>query len=124
MLPGALRTLVRPPVVFDSFQRGFFKGACLWRNPLSKTQPPDRWNEKRAMFGLYDNIGILGDFKTHPKQLIRGPSWLKGWKGNELQRCVRKLKWVGNRMFVEDKHQLEKRIKYLFKIVNYRSKQR
>lgn len=28
------------------------------------TVPPrkvvDRWNEKRAMFGVYDNIGILG----------------------------------------------------------------
>lgn len=32
------------------------------------TLPPpkvvDRWNEKRAMFGVYDNIGILG--KTRP----------------------------------------------------------
>lgn len=29
------------------------------------TLPPpkivDRWNEKRALFGVYDNIGILGE---------------------------------------------------------------
>lgn len=31
------------------------------------TLPPpkvvDRWNEKRAMFGVYDNIGILGKIR-------------------------------------------------------------
>lgn len=33
------------------------------------TVPPrkvvDRWNEKRAMFGVYDNIGILGKTRLH-----------------------------------------------------------
>lgn len=56
------------------------------------TLPPrkvvDRWNEKRAMFGVYDNIGILGNFEKHPKELIKGPIWLRGWKGNELQHCI------------------------------------
>lgn len=53
------------------------------------TLPPpkvvDRWNEKRALFGVYDNIGILGNFEKHPKELIKGPVWLRGWRGNELQ---------------------------------------
>ncbi|XP_029810545.1 39S ribosomal protein L51, mitochondrial isoform X1 [Suricata suricatta] len=92
------------------------------------TLPPpkvvDRWNEKRAMFGVYDNIGILGDFEMHPKELIRGPRWLRGWKGNELQRCIRKKKMVGNRMFLDDLHNLNKRISYLYKHFNRHGKYR
>ncbi|CAD7670428.1 large ribosomal subunit protein mL51-like [Canis lupus baileyi] len=92
------------------------------------TLPPpkvvDRWNEKRAMFGVYDNIGILGDFKMHPKELIKGPRWLRGWKGNELQRCIRKKKMVGNRMFLDDLHKLNKRISYLYKHFNRHGKYR
>ncbi|EHB18606.1 39S ribosomal protein L51, mitochondrial [Heterocephalus glaber] len=92
------------------------------------TLPPpkvvDRWNEKRAMFGVYDNIGILGNFEKHPKDLIRGPVWVRGWKGNELQRCIRKKKMVGNRMFIDDLHNLNKRINYLYKHFNRHGKYR
>ncbi|XP_058938596.1 large ribosomal subunit protein mL51 [Kogia breviceps] len=92
------------------------------------TLPPrkvvDRWNEKRAMFGVYDNIGILGNFEKHPKELIKGPMWLRGWKGNELQRCIRKKRMVGNRMFIDDLHNLNKRISYLYKCFNRRGKYR
>ncbi|KAM3843757.1 large ribosomal subunit protein mL51 isoform 2-T2 [Vipera latastei] len=89
---------------------------------LVKEPPPpkvvDRWDEKRALFGVYDNIGILGDFKAHPKSLIAGPIWLRGWRGNELQRCIRRKKMVGDRMFVDDYHNLNKRIKFLYKRYN------
>lgn len=30
------------------------------RLTLPPTKVVDRWSEKRAMFGVYDNIGILG----------------------------------------------------------------
>ncbi|KAM4819791.1 large ribosomal subunit protein mL51 [Thomomys bottae] len=92
------------------------------------TVPPrravDRWNKKRALFGVYDNIGILGNFEKHPKDLIRGPVWLRGWKGNELQRCIRKKKMVGSRMFLDDLHNLNKRINYLYKHFNRHGKYR
>ncbi|XP_053154025.1 39S ribosomal protein L51, mitochondrial isoform X2 [Hemicordylus capensis] len=78
----------------------------------------DRWTEKRALFGIYDNIGILGNFLAHPKDLIKGPVWLRGWRGTELQRCIRKKKMVGDRMFEEDYKNLNKRIKYLYKRFN------
>uniref|UniRef100_A0A6J0UNY7 Large ribosomal subunit protein mL51 n=1 Tax=Pogona vitticeps TaxID=103695 RepID=A0A6J0UNY7_9SAUR len=84
----------------------------------------DRWTEKRALFGVYDNIGILGDFMVHPKELIKGPAWLRGWKGNELQRCIRKKKIVGDRMFLEDYHNLNKRIRYLYSRFNRYGKHR
>lgn len=60
----------------------------------------------------------------HPKELIRGPRWLRGWKGNELQRCIRKKKMVGNRMFIDDLHNLNKRISYLYKHFNRHGKYR
>ncbi|XP_078507697.1 large ribosomal subunit protein mL51 [Lissotriton helveticus] len=91
---------------------------------LPEPKVVDRWNEKRVMFGVYDNIGILGDFKAHPKDLIVAPKWLKAWKGNELQRCIRKKNFVGYRMFTEDLHNLNKRIRFLYKRFNRYGKHR
>lgn len=67
---------------------------------------------------------LLGNFLSHPKELIRGPIWLRGWRGNELQRCIRKKKMVGDRMFVEDYKNLNKRIKFLYKRFNRTGKHR
>ncbi|XP_008143046.1 39S ribosomal protein L51, mitochondrial [Eptesicus fuscus] len=94
------------------------------RNTVPPPKVVDRWNEKRAMFGVYDNIGILGNFEKHPKELIKGPKWLRGWKGNELQRCIRKKRMVGHWMFSDDLHNLNKRIRYLYKHFNRRGKYR
>lgn len=107
--------------------RSFSLGVPLLARVRLTLPPPrviDRWNEKRALFGVYDNIGILGDFEKHPKELIKGPVWLRGWRGNELQRCIRKKKMVGNRMFTEDLHNLNKRISYLYKHFNRHGKYR
>ncbi|CAL9705557.1 unnamed protein product [Knipowitschia caucasica] len=84
----------------------------------------DRWTEKRSMFGVYDNIGILGDFKAHPRDLILAPCWLKGFKGNELQRLIRKKRMVGDRMMTQDRHDLEKRIRFLYRRFNRYGKHR
>ncbi|OXB60492.1 hypothetical protein ASZ78_000783 [Callipepla squamata] len=111
-----------------------------------KPQWVDRWTEKRALFGVYDNVGILGEaslcrlraregkgrrleaaasgFQIHPKQLILGPRWLRGWRGNELQRCIRKKKMVGDRMFLDDYNNLKKRIRFLYKRFNRTGKHR
>ncbi|XP_056143068.1 39S ribosomal protein L51, mitochondrial [Lampris incognitus] len=87
-------------------------------------KPVDSWNEKRTMFGVYDNIGILGDFKAHPKDNIVGPCWLRGFQGNELQRLIRKKKMVGDRMMTLDKHNMEKRIRFLYRRFNRYGKHR
>uniref|UniRef100_A0A8V0ZL20 Large ribosomal subunit protein mL51 n=1 Tax=Gallus gallus TaxID=9031 RepID=A0A8V0ZL20_CHICK len=111
-----------------------------------KPQKVDRWTEKRALFGVYDNVGILGEvspyrlralggrgrrpeaaasgFQIHPKHLIMGPKWLRGWRGNELQRCIRKKQMVGDRMFMDDYHNLKKRIRFLYKRFNRTGKHR
>ncbi|TMS11027.1 39S ribosomal protein L51, mitochondrial [Larimichthys crocea] len=67
-------------------------GTCcqIRMHAIPQLKKVDRWTEKRSMFGVYDNIGILGDFKAHPKDLIVAPCWLKAFKGNELQRLIRK----------------------------------
>ncbi|XP_039194586.1 39S ribosomal protein L51, mitochondrial [Crotalus tigris] len=125
-MEAAWRLMTAPPrlwtgsLLVSTARRLFSTG--IPNSFLVKEPPPpkvvDRWNEKRALFGVYDNIGILGDFKAHPKSLIAGPIWLRGWKGNELQRCIRRKKMVGDRMFVDDYHNLNKRIKFLYKRYN------
>ncbi|KAM9020564.1 large ribosomal subunit protein mL51 [Ara ararauna] len=121
---AALCGPVRPglPVPLSSPLAGLTRPIRI-REPKKRKQV-DRWTEKRALFGVYDNVGILGGFQLHPKQLIVGPTWLRGWQGNELQRCIRKKKMVGNRMFMEDYHKLNKRIRYLYKRFNRTGKHR
>ncbi|CAF97840.1 unnamed protein product, partial [Tetraodon nigroviridis] len=106
--------------------RTFSTGPCclIRMHAIPKPETVDRWTEKRSMYGVYDNIGILGDFKAHPKDLIIAPCWLKAYKGNELQRLIRKKKMVGDRMMAEDKHNLEKRIRFLYRRFNRTGKHR
>ncbi|KAM6418606.1 large ribosomal subunit protein mL51 [Pluvialis apricaria] len=121
---GACRAPVRPglPVPLSSPLAGLTRAFRIKEPP--KPKQVDRWTEKRALFGVYDNVGILGDFQIHPKNLIVGPKWLRGWRGNELQRCIRKKQVVGDRMFVEDYHKLNKRIRYLYRRFNRTGKHR
>ncbi|XP_034553232.1 39S ribosomal protein L51, mitochondrial [Notolabrus celidotus] len=101
-------------------------GTCcqIRMHAIPEPKKVDRWTEKRSMFGVYDNIDILGDFKAHPKDLIIAPSWLKAFKGNELQRLIRKKKMVGDRMMTLDRHNLEKRIRFLYRHFNRYGKHR
>ncbi|XP_029436062.1 39S ribosomal protein L51, mitochondrial [Rhinatrema bivittatum] len=107
-------------------QRTFSLGvmSLIRMEALPKPKQVERWTTKRALFGVYDNVGILGDFKAHPKDMIVGPQWLRGWRGNELQRCIRKKKFVGHRMFAQDLENLNKRIRYLYKRFNRTGKHR
>ncbi|XP_068425040.1 large ribosomal subunit protein mL51 [Clinocottus analis] len=101
-------------------------GTCcqIRMHAIPELKKVDRWTEKKSMFGVYDNIGILGGFKAHPKDLIVGPSWLKAFRGNEMLRLVRKKKMVGDRMMTDDKHNLEKRIRFLYRRYNRTGKHR
>ncbi|TNN02753.1 hypothetical protein fugu_010240 [Takifugu bimaculatus] len=106
--------------------RSFSTGTCCFirMHAIPPLRTVDRWTEKRSMYGVYDNIGILGDFKAHPKDVIIAPCWLKGFKGNELQRLIQKKKMVGHRMMTEDRHNLEKRIRFLYRRFNRTGKHR
>ncbi|XP_027509388.1 39S ribosomal protein L51, mitochondrial [Corapipo altera] len=121
---GARWAPVRPglPVPLSSPLAGLTRPILIKEPP--KRKQVDRWTEKRALFGVYDYVGILGGFQIHPKSLIKGPTWLRGWRGNELQRCIRKKQMVGDRMFVEDLHKLNKRIRYLYRRFNRTGKHR
>lgn len=74
------------------------------------------WSLKKSTFGQNDYIDILGEGDISPVDLLRGPPWLIGFKGNELQRIQRQLKFVGKELQTKNKekyNQLTKRIKYL-----------
>ncbi|NXK45897.1 RM51 protein, partial [Chauna torquata] len=118
--PGPARSA--PPLPLSSPLAGLSRTFRVREPP--KPKQVDRWTEKRALFGVYDNVGILGGFQIHPKNLIVGPKWLRGWRGNELQRCIRKKQMVGDRMFVDDYHKLNKRIRFLYRRFNRTGKHR
>ncbi|XP_009872388.1 PREDICTED: 39S ribosomal protein L51, mitochondrial, partial [Apaloderma vittatum] len=87
----------------------------------------DRWTKKRALFGVYDNVGILGLLAVSPPCCVVSTSWeailfLLG--SPELQRCIRKKQMVGDRMFVDDYNKLTKRIRYLYRRFNRTGKHR
>ncbi|XP_075699106.1 large ribosomal subunit protein mL51 [Rhinoderma darwinii] len=119
------RLLLGSRPLVSGTSRSFSLGSCsLARSLVPQPKNTDRWDRKRSQFGVYDNIGILGDFKAHPKHLIVGPNWLRGWKGNELQRCIRKKMMIGSRMFFDERHKLNKRISFLYRRFNRYGKHR
>lgn len=93
------------PWVASKILRGWLPLACssfslgvplLVRVRLTLPSPRvvDRRNEKRSLFGVLDNTGNLGNFKKHPKELIKGPMWLPGWRGNELNIVSERRQWL------------------------------
>ncbi|KAM7383293.1 hypothetical protein PAMP_002959 [Pampus punctatissimus] len=125
-LLGAGASLCRSAGTLLHTVRTISTGTCcqIRMHSIPQLKKVDRWTEKRSMFGIYDNIGILGDFKAHPKDLIVAPCWLKAFKGNELQRLIRKKKMVGDRMMIMERHNLEKRIRFLYRRFNRTGKHR
>uniref|UniRef100_A0A4W5MZ44 Large ribosomal subunit protein mL51 n=1 Tax=Hucho hucho TaxID=62062 RepID=A0A4W5MZ44_9TELE len=53
-----------------------------------------------------------------------GTVCVKGFRGNELQRLTRKKRMVGDRMMTQDKHDMEKRIRFLYRHFNRFGKHR
>nr|XP_054768157.1 39S ribosomal protein L51, mitochondrial-like [Lytechinus pictus] len=91
-----------------------------WKKlPAPKKPEKDFWSEKRALFGENDYKDILGDGTYSLRKNVKvGPWWMRGWRGNELQMLIRKRKLVGYQSGPESRHNMNKRIKYLFKFMN------
>lgn len=81
----------------------------------------NQWTENKAAFGQNDYIDILGDGSLHPRDLLKGPNWLRGFKGTEMQRLIRKrnysLHWLPQ-VWPTQWHDMQKRIWYLYKYHN------
>ncbi|GAB1608039.1 39S ribosomal protein L51, mitochondrial-like [Argonauta hians] len=128
LYPARSKSYKNPRAKRYGYETKYFTGGLLPRidEPMKSRKPyqvPDNWNQKKALFGQNDYIDILGNGDVHPKDLISGPAWLRGFKGNELQRLVRRLKFEGGRLryyYPTKHHNIKKRIRYLFNFYNIR----
>ncbi|XP_002730747.1 large ribosomal subunit protein mL51-like [Saccoglossus kowalevskii] len=104
--------------------RAFSVGySLLGKRPRGDPRPikpvVDRWDEKHALFGENDFKDILGDGSYHlKKNITTGPWWMKGWRGNEFERLVRKKKMIGPTMGPMEHKEMIKRIRFLYKKMN------
>lgn len=91
--------------------------------PMPGYKDKAAWSTRKATFGQNDYIDILGNGKVHPVDLIRGPPWLIGFRGNELQRLSRQLKFQGSELKSKNSlkfYDVNKRIKYLMWRYNHK----
>ena len=109
-----------PRVTQEKLYGKFEEGLPL---PLPKHAFKDNWSEKKATFGQNDYIDIFGDGSVQPVDLIKGPGWLVGFKGNEMQRLIRRLKFEGDKIRMNNKvlhASINRRIRYLYWRYNWK----
>ena len=92
--------------------------------PKPNIRKRDTWSLKKSTFGQNDFIDILGEEgRVSPVDLINGPPWLIGFRGNELQRITRQLKMTGEEIKAREPHKyldMQKRVKFLMWRYNFK----
>lgn len=95
--------------------------------PKPDYRPKNLWSKNRAYFGQNNYIDILGDGRLNPASVSYNvPAWLRGYQGNEFKVMLRKAKTFGNgpyaELFPTALNRIHKRIRYLHKFLNRKTK--
>lgn len=84
---------------------------------------PDPWRKQVAMFGQNDYIDIFTRDKVNPTETMSSiPSWLRRFKGNEMQMLIRRRKAMSHWKWYRPQkwNDLNKRIDFLYKRLNFK----
>lgn len=103
------------------------KGEELPLRTVPNEKKSDPWRANAVLFGENDYIDILGDDRISPTQTMSSiPNWLRKFRGNEMQMLIRKRqakahwKWSRPQKWTD----LNKRIDFLYKRLNYKTEPR
>ena len=109
-------------IMTDSWDKVKSRNAEInWLSCLPRRLNPDKWTQDEACFGSYDFVKILGNDVTLSNELFcRGPNYVRAYKANELCRLIVKKKQLGKRIHLEHLDSMEKRMRYLSKVENFR----
>ncbi|KAL1485790.1 hypothetical protein MTO96_031745 [Rhipicephalus appendiculatus] len=94
-------------------------------SPSLSTPPKDAWCERRALFGQNDYIDILGNGSLKPIHIMR--VYRAGYRvsrATSFQMLLRKRPVVNHWRETRptDFHKLQKRIRWLYKVLNHKTR--